>query len=51
MGADIELMAKNIPQAAVGFVESFLAVNFKNISRPGHRDFNDVFDLARAGGS
>ena len=40
-----KLVAKNIPQAAVGFVEAFLAVNFKYIARPGHGNVDDVLDL------
>ena len=40
-----KLVAKDIPQAAVGFVKAFLAVNFKDVARPSHRNVDDVFDL------
>src|SRR5437762_8635483 len=43
---DVELVAENIPQSAVGFVESLLPVNFKDIARPAHGDIDNVFDLA-----
>ena len=35
-------MAENIPHASIGFVESLLAVNFENISRPGHGDVDNI---------
>src|SRR5437899_2972149 len=44
---DVELVAENIPQSAVGFVESLLPVNFKDIARPAHRDIDNVLELAR----
>ena len=40
MRADIELMPKNIPQAAVSFVKSVLPMDLKNIARAGHRHLN-----------
>jgi hypothetical protein len=43
---DIELVAKDVPQAAIGIVEAFLAVNLENVARPGHVDFDDVFDFS-----
>src|SRR5262245_26874681 len=40
-------MAKDIPQPAVGFVESFLPVNFKDVARPFHGHIDNVFDFTR----
>src|ERR1051326_8015409 len=42
MGIDIQLVAEDVPEPAVGFVEAFLAVNLENIARPLHRHLDDV---------
>ena len=41
-------MAENIPQAPVGIVETFLAVNLEDIARPGHIDLYDILNFTRA---
>ena len=42
----MELVAKDLPQAPIGIVEAFLAVNLKNVARPGHVDFDHIFDFS-----
>ena len=44
MCPNIQLVAKDIPQAAIGFVKSFLPVNFEDVARPRHRNIKDIFD-------
>ena len=44
----MELVAKDLPQAPIGIVEAFLAVNLKNVARPGHIDFDDIFEFSGA---
>src|SRR5207253_10829594 len=43
---DVERVAENIPQSAVGLVESLLPVNFKYLAFPAHRDIDTACDLA-----
>ena len=50
MRPDHKLVAENIPQPAVGFVETFLAVNLKNIARPPHADLDHVVRGVRPDG-
>jgi hypothetical protein len=44
MWPNIQLVAEDIPQVAIGFVKPFLAVNLEDVARPRHCDGNDVFD-------
>src|SRR5262249_20751761 len=45
--ANVQFVAKDIPQPAIGLVESFLPVNFKDVARPFHGHVDNIFDFTR----